>query len=57
MGGVTSFIGSVRWRVAAYKCPMALPLFFVLPSAFIRALAFSPTWLSCHLVRARSLER
>jgi len=43
MGGVTSFIGSVRWWVAAYKYPVALPLFSLPHSASILALALSPS--------------
>jgi len=43
MGEVTSFIGSVRWWVAAYKCPVALPPFSLPPSAFFLALAISPS--------------
>jgi len=43
MGGVTSFIGSVRWWVAAYKYPMALPPFSLSPSASILALAPLPS--------------
>jgi len=43
MGGVTSFIGSVRWWVAAYKYPVASPPFSLLPSVAILALASSPS--------------
>jgi len=43
MGGVTSFIGFVRWSVAAYKYPVASPPFSLPPSAFIPTLAFSPS--------------
>jgi len=35
MGGVTSFLGSVRWRTAAYKYAVAPPSFFLPPSAFL----------------------
>jgi len=57
MGGVTSFIGSVRWWAAAYKYPVASPPFSLLPSASILALALSPSQLSCHLTRAHPLEQ
>jgi len=47
MRGVTSFIGSVRWRVAAYKYPVASPSkldpFSLPPSVTILALALSPS--------------
>jgi len=42
-GGLTSFIGSVRWWVVAYKYPAALLAFSLPPSAFILALALSPS--------------
>jgi len=43
MGGVTSFIRSVHWWVAAYKYPVASPPFSLPPSAFFFALATSPS--------------
>jgi len=43
MGRVTSFIGSVRWWVAAYKYPVASPPFSLPPSVIILALALSPS--------------
>jgi hypothetical protein len=43
MGGVTVFIGSVRWWVAAYKYPMALLPFPLPPSASILASVPSPS--------------
>ena len=57
MGGVTSFIGSVHWWVAAYKYPVALPPFSLPPSAFVLALALLPSQLSRHLTRVHPLER
>jgi len=42
-GGVTSFIRSVCWWVAAYKYPMASPPLSLPPSAFFLALAISPS--------------
>jgi len=41
-GGVTSFVGSVRWWVVAYKYPTTLPVFSLPPSASILAFAPSP---------------
>jgi len=35
MGGVTSFLRSVRWRTATYQYAVAPPPFFLLPSAFL----------------------
>jgi len=43
MGGVTVFIGSVRWWVSIYKYPMALLPFSPPPSASILALAPLPS--------------
>jgi len=46
MGGVTSFIGSVRSQVAAYKYLVALPPFSLPPSVFspLAVLALSPSF-------------
>ena len=38
-GGVTSFIGSVRWWTAAYKYPVASPAFFLPLSALLPLLS------------------
>jgi len=43
MGGVTVSIGSVRWWVAVYKCPVALLSSFLPPSASILASASLPS--------------
>ena len=43
MGGVTLFLGSVRWRIAAYKYAVEPPLFFLPPPIFTLALAFLPS--------------
>jgi len=48
MVGVTSFIRSVRWWVAAYKYPVALPPFSLPPSASILALAPLPSHTRAH---------
>jgi len=48
MGGVTSFIGSVHWWVAAYKYLVALPPFSLPPSAFLLALAPLPSHTRAH---------
>jgi len=44
MGGVTSFIGSVYWWVAAYKYLVARLPFSLPPSVSILALAPSPSY-------------
>jgi len=56
MRGVTSFIGSVHWWVAAYMYPVASPPFSLLPPVGILALASLPSHLPCHLTRAHPLE-
>ena len=42
MGGVSVFIGSIRWRVSVYKYLMALQSFSLPPSASILASAPLP---------------
>jgi len=47
-GGVTVFIGSVRWWVAVYKYPVASPPFSLMLSAFILAFAPLPSHARAH---------